>query len=70
MTFNEARQLLRSQGYSISKAPERQPGVTEYKVWRIDADENGIPTCHRWLLTADDIKAGVFRAQSLAQQST
>ncbi len=64
MTFNEARQLLRSQGYSVSKAPERQPGVTEYHVFRIEEGK-----CHRWLLTADDIKAGVFRAQALATQS-
>jgi hypothetical protein len=64
MTFNEARQLLRSMGYSVSKGPERVPGVTEYKVWRIEEGK-----CHRWLLTAEDIKAGVFRAQSLAQQS-
>jgi hypothetical protein len=69
MTFYEARQLLRDIGYTVTKGPDRVPGVTEYMVWRIDADENGIPTCHRWLLTADDIKAGVFRAQSLAQQS-
>jgi len=64
MTFNEARQLLRSMSDSVSMAPDRHPGVTEYHVFRIEEGQ-----CHRWLLTADDIEAGVFRDQSLAQQS-
>jgi hypothetical protein len=38
MTFNEAKRILRELGYSVRKAADRVPGVTEYNVHRIWRD--------------------------------
>jgi hypothetical protein len=65
MTFNEAKAVLRQQGYSIQNLGNPKWQVTEYCVWRI-ADENGKPECKQFLLTAEDMKAGVYRAMRLA----
>lgn len=67
MTFNEAKRILRDLGYSVSKAAQRLPGVTEYKVHRIweDPDTKQVQI-KRWLLTADSIKDGIYRAKHLA----
>jgi hypothetical protein len=66
MTFNEAKRILRELGYSVRKATERLPGVTEYNVHRIwlDPDTQRVEI-NRWLLTADSIKAGIHRAKHL-----
>ena len=69
MTFNEAKRILRELGYSVRKAADRVPGVTEYNVHRIWQD----PTTqqmriNRWLLTADAIKDGIARAKYLATE--
>lgn len=66
MTFLQAKALLRQHGYSISKSP-CLPGCTAtYEVWRIH-DNNGKPEPKRFLLTAEDMKAGVYRAMNLGQ---
>ena len=64
MTFNEAKAVLRQQGYTISKH-SIPPWPAEYCVWRI-ADENGKPETKQFRLTAEEMKAGVYRAMSLA----
>ena len=70
MNFNQAKQLLREHGYSVTKHPDYPPtGVTAYDISRIYQDgETNAVAIKRWLLTADDIKAGVFRAQSIWQE--
>jgi hypothetical protein len=69
MTFNEAKRLLRDLGYSVSPHVGRIPGVTEYKVHRIWQDpDNGKMRVKRWLLTAEDIKSGVGRAQYIQSE--
>ena len=70
MNFNQAKQLLREHGYSVTKHVDRRPtGVTAYDIHRIYQDgETNAVGIKRWLLTADDIKAGVFRAQSIWQE--
>ena len=67
MNFNEARRILRDLGYSIRIAVDRLPGVTEYNVHRIwqDPDTQQMQI-KRWLLTADSIKDGIYRAKHLA----
>ena len=68
MTFLEAKRLLQEQGYTVAKAPDRRIGVTEYEVRRLYKDpETNRLDLKRWLLTAEDIKGGVFHAQTLAE---
>ena len=66
MTFNEAKRVLRELGYSVRKAADRLPGVTEYNIHRIWQDPaTKQMRINRWLMTADSIKAGLFRAKHL-----
>ena len=66
MTFLQAKSLLRQHGYSISRQVCLPGYPTQYVVWRI-ANNNGKPEAKQFRLTAEDIKAGVFRAMTLAQ---
>ena len=65
MKFLEAKKVLREQGYNITQLGPSL-GPTEYEVWRIDVTDSHQFYTLKWRFTAEDIKAGVYRAMSLA----
>ena len=61
MKFTEAKKILREQGYNITKM-----GLGQYKIWRVGRNEAQQLEILQWVLNAEDIKGGVYRAMSLA----
>lgn len=65
MKFLEAKKILREQGYNITPMGPSL-GPSEYEVWRCDVNDRNQFYTLKWRFTAEDIKAGVYRAMNLA----
>ena len=68
MNFNQARRLLREQGYKIDRRPGYGVRDATYKVWRTELID-GKAQIFRWELTAEDIKCAVFTARRQSNQA-